>query len=124
MKRTIVLALILLATCLPLAAQSNSMVTAKIPFAFYVGDKFFPPGEYLFKSSDLPGSFLCISGSPKRYYMTGDVMKISKVEDSKLVFLRNGDKTVLHQVWIAGDNHVHDIFHKKQVKELSQDYGK
>lgn len=118
MKWTIVLVLALLATGIPLVAQSNSMVTAKIPFAFYVGDKLYPAGEYLFKSSDLPGSFLCITGSPKRYYMTGDIEKTNLLKESKLVFLRDGENMTLHQVWIAGDNHVHDIFHKKVVKEL------
>jgi hypothetical protein len=118
MKWAMALILVLAATCLPLAAQTNSMVTANIPFAFYVGDKLYPAGEYLFNSADLPGSFLCISGSPKRYVMTGDVQRIDTVTESKLVFQRDGDKMVLHQVWVAGDNHVHDIFHKQTVHEL------
>ena len=118
MKWTIVLMAILFAICLPLAAQANSMVSAKIPFAFYVGDQVYPAGDYLFNSADLPGSFLCISGSPKRYHMTADVKKIDTVAESKLVFLHDGDKMVLHQVWIAGDNHVHDIRHNDNVTEL------
>ena len=118
MKWTIALILVLAATCLPFAAQTNSMATANIPFAFYVGDKLYPAGEYLFSSSDAPGDFVYVSGGRKGYHMTGDVKKMEPVSESKLLFVRDGDKMMLHQVCIAGDNHVHDIFHNKDVKEL------
>ena len=117
MKSFIGLMLVVLVACLTAFAQTNGMVSAKIPFPFYVGDTQYPAGEYLFNAMDVPGSFVRITGSPVRYHMFADVRKTDIVTESKLVFLRDGDKNVLHQVWIAGDNHVHDISHNSKIED-------
>lgn len=121
MKSLLSLIVVIFAVCLPVLAQNNSMVSANIPYSFYVGTREFPAGEYVFKSTDTPGNLLCIStgaNSNTRYKMTADIRKTQLVKDSKLVFLNDDGKMVLHQVWIAGDNHVHDILHGTAVREL------
>ena len=119
MKAFISLTLVVLVACLTAFAQTSGLVSAKIPFPFYVGNTLYPAGEYLFNSTDVPGSFVRISGSPTRYHMFVSVQKTDIVTESKLVFLRDGDKNVLHQVQIAGDNHVHDISHNSKIEDYA-----
>ncbi len=118
MKRIILLGLVLFVACWPALAQ-KSMVSAQIPFPFYVGDAQYPAGEYFFEQTNSPDGVLFISGTKQKSYKTNtDVSRMNTVKESKLVFLNDGDKMVLHQVWIAGDNHVHDIRHSPKLSEL------
>ncbi len=120
MKR-FAIALVVIASCLSAVAQeqASSIVSAKIPFSFYVNNVQYPAGDYLFKSTDIPGNFLAVSGSPKRYHMTADVRKPDRVKESKLVFVYDQGKMHLHQIWVQGDDHAHDILHSEKLKELA-----
>lgn len=115
------IALIVIASCLFAVAQDHatSMVSAKILFPFYVNNVEYPAGDYLFKSGDIPGSFLSVSGSPKRYHLTADVKDSKRVTESKLVFVYDQGKMYLHQIWVQGDDHVHDINHNSKIQELA-----
>lgn len=115
------IALVVLVSCLIAVAQNqpSSMVSAKIPFSFYVNNVQYPAGEYLFKSTDIAGNFVAISGSATRYHMTADQKTSERVKESKLVFVYERGKMYLHQVWVQGDDHVHDINHKAGLKELA-----
>jgi hypothetical protein len=44
----------------------------------------------------------------------------SKVPSSKLMFAREGDRYVLHQAIVVGDNHVHHLIHGTEIAELSR----
>ena len=39
-------------------------------------------------------------------------------KETKLIFVLNNGQHVLHQIGIAGDNHIHDIIHGADVVEL------
>jgi hypothetical protein len=42
----------------------------------------------------------------------------STARNSKWVFAHEGNRYVLHQVIVEGDNHVHDLIHGKEIAEL------
>jgi hypothetical protein len=87
---------------------SNVEVKANIPFAFSVGNKTMPAGEYtvsctnpnssikvlLIRSSDKPESALVITQS-----IVGKTQ-----DDAKLVFYRYGDRYFFAQVWLPSDS--------------------
>jgi hypothetical protein len=105
-----IIALVTMAGLSNAKAQTPSSVEVKanIPFAFGVGSKTMPAGEYtirctnpnshikvlLIRSSDKPESALVITQSV-----------IGKTQDdAKLVFYRYGDQYFFAQVWLPSDS--------------------
>ena len=90
-------------------AQTSSaqQLKASIPFAFNVGDKTMPAGDYTVRctnpSSDMKVLQLRSSdGHESSLVRTSSV--IGKIQDNaKLVFYRYGDQYFLAQVWLASD---------------------
>jgi hypothetical protein len=54
------------------------------------------------------------------YFLERDILLRSSAPETKLVFRQDGDRHVLHQIQLLGDNHTHDIAHGTQVLELAQ----
>jgi hypothetical protein len=78
-----------------------------------------PAGAYLLVVDASHGQQLRIAGTHKRAFVPiRDAAFNSPPPPSKLVFKREGDRIVLHQVWAEGLNHFHDICHGKDVAEL------
>ena len=101
----------------PAFANNDLVVKATVPFEFWVGDQKFPAGEYVFQVDD-HSKAIGINGSDKKYVMTHDQSLVTVSKDTKLVFWRDGDRYVLHQVVAGGDRHVHDIAHSIEVVDI------
>lgn len=105
--------LLLAATCLALFsaaafALEGTEVRANIPFAFVVGEKSFPAGEYLFRLDDPtePEALMVESPDGTRHDFalteTDTLPREEAAKESKLVFDRYGNDHYLAEIWIAG----------------------
>lgn len=83
-------------------------MTAKIPFAFSVGEKSFPAGEYTVRCTN-PASdrkvlqLRSADGSSSVMVQTNSIIGKTN-DDAKLVFNRYGDRYYFAQAWMAADN--------------------
>lgn len=103
-----ILSLLLAHAVVSVQAQSRSRVTAHIPFAFQIGDKTLPAGDYsvkrlssnslLVRSED--GDVSILAHAPRSVQHSND----AKPSTEKLVFRRYGDQYFLAQVWMTRDN--------------------
>ncbi len=122
--------LVLTALCLLLVgtvvAQSSSSVkmTTNVPFDFVVNGTTLPAGDYVV-STYTSGHLLMIQNKDMPEYVK--VVSNTNValhdpnaihRSSKLVFRLNNGQHVLHQIYITGDDHAHDIVHGNDVAEL------
>jgi hypothetical protein len=99
-------ALTIAATLAPARAQSASRFSARLPFAFTVGGRTLPAGEYSFEfvSSDTNrrafvvrnrrGESVCME------FTRGTAGEVRA--QAKLVFHKYGDTFLLHQIWMPG----------------------
>lgn len=100
-----VLSLLFALTIISAQAQSRSRVTAHIPFAFQVGDKTLPAGDYsvkrlsqnalLVESED--GSARALAQVPRSIQNGAN----AKAATEKLVFRQYGEQYFLAQVWMT-----------------------
>ncbi|HEX4824252.1 MAG TPA: hypothetical protein VFV19_08045 [Candidatus Polarisedimenticolaceae bacterium] len=100
--RTVPIAIALALTS-SLFARWSGPVEANVPFAFHVGNKVLPPGDYLI---DVAGSIspnaLTVrakNGSEKLLCDTTQIPEREDPEVSGLVFVEIGDTTYLAEVW-------------------------
>ena len=86
-------------------AQSDLRLKANIPFAFSVGDKVLPAGEYIV--SFVGGEALRIQrvdGSEAQCFFTIYTRGNKRRNESSLVFNRYGDQYFLSTIWTAGED--------------------
>ncbi len=84
--------------------QSPTTVIADIPFAFTVGDKTLPAGEYRVRAMTASGDALAIGSRDDSVVRLSNSIETSKApEQAKLVFHRYGQRYFLSEVWSAGD---------------------
>lgn len=92
------------------SAQTSGapQMTANIPFAFSVGEKSFPAGEYVVRCTN-PASDRKVlqlrskDGSSSVLVQTNSIIGQTN-EDARLVFNRYGDRYYFAQAWLAADN--------------------
>lgn len=98
---------------------ADKTLRVTIPFNFYIGDTQFAAGDYMLKHN--------VNGGFKMVGMSGDGMPevpINHLElktaspRSELIFLRQGDKYILHQVRLADSKEVHDIRHDSNIPDV------
>lgn len=96
--------------------------TADIPFEFIVADSHMPPGQYLIKSNPHTMRLTVINkeSQQKAFMFTRDEEKLAPNEKTVLIFQRDGDRHVLHQIWGMNQGHGHDIVHGTDVIELQK----
>lgn len=96
--------------------------TADIPFEFIVGNSHMPAGQYVVKSN--PHTMrLTITNKEtqeKTFLFTRNIEKLDPNEKTVLMFNRDGDRHVLHQIWGETETHGHDIVHGQDVIELTK----
>lgn len=112
-------ALFVLLAGLPLFAQQTIRArnVVDVPFAFVAGGVTLPAGQYTIESPS--ETTLRISGPGGSVdVLTNETMASSEVSDSKLVFTKQGDLYVLHQVWTQGHSHAHNLVHNGDVPDL------
>lgn len=96
--------------------------TADIPFEFIVADSHMPAGQYLIKSNPQTMRLTVINKETrqKASMFTRDEEKLDPNKKTVLIFQREGDRHVLHQIWGETDTHGHDVVHGKDVVELTK----
>ncbi len=126
--RTRILLGILLCLCVlvlfavPAQAQqwgSEKTFRVTVPFNFYVGDKMLPAGDYLLKHNQSDNGFTIVGMDGEG--IPGVQVNHLELKDpaakTELIFVRTGDKYVLHQMKIAGMKEVHDVRHDQTLPE-------
>lgn len=86
--------------------QSRTIV-AKIPFAFTVGDKALPAGQYTVRAASQNGDVLAIQNRESdqaAMRLTNSIIAGKVPENAKLVFHRYGPRYFLAEVWSPGDS--------------------
>lgn len=96
--------------------------TADIPFEFIVADSHMPAGEYLIKSNPHTMRLTVINKETRQnaFLFTRNVQKLAPNEKTVLLFQRDGDRHVLHQIWGETETHGHDVMHGQDVVELTK----
>lgn len=89
-------------------AQLSNRIRAKIPFAFSMGDKKLPAGEYTFsRLSEFSDSKIMlvssVGASTRVLQSTFGVEVLNPKNDSTLVFHKYGDQYFLEQIWSGGE---------------------
>lgn len=126
MKRQILFAagVCLLFTGLAVAQHWTQQVTVSVPFEFVVGTTVLPAGSYAVSTPVGESSSLLMFTNKE----TGAAAFATNIDlslkahdynqTSSLVFVLDAQgRHVLHQVWVMGDSHGHDLVHKKGVAE-------
>ena len=103
-----IIALITVAGLSSVKAQTRALLKANIPFAFNVGNKTMPAGEYTVRctnpSSDLKVlQILSSGGHQSALVLTSSVSGKIQV-NAKLMFNRYGDQYFLAQAWLPADS--------------------
>lgn len=104
--------------------QWTQQVTVTVPFEFVVGTTVLPAGSYGVSTPVGESSSLLMFTNKE----TGAAAFATNIDlslnahaynqASNLVFvLDTQGRYVLHQVWITGDSHGHDLVHKKGIAE-------
>ncbi|HXG66710.1 MAG TPA: hypothetical protein VNO70_16535 [Blastocatellia bacterium] len=106
-------------------AQHPGTVTAKIPFAFTVGEKTLPAGEYTIQFPAATGlrSRLLIrsaDSSSALIVLTNAASAKGNVEEPKLVFTRYGDQHFLSQVFAPGLGAGQEVPKPKGAEKLAR----
>jgi hypothetical protein len=112
-KQAYIITVIMLVTIAGLSTakaqtSGNPQLIANIPFAFSVGNKTMPAGEYTVSCAN-PASDLKVLQLRSRDGRTGVMVQtssvIGKIQDSaKLMFNRYGDHYFFAQAWLPADN--------------------
>lgn len=103
---------------------SETKATAKVPFDFVVGTTVLPAGDYAIRTAGVDGGRFIIQNKETGAAASALSRNIflsppgSTAPNSKWVFAHEGNRYVLHQVVVEGDNHVHDLIHGTEVAEL------
>ena len=91
-------------TALALAAVPSTLMTAKIPFAFHVGNNTFPAGTYVVSRASSPGVVILRNEQAAKNVATITQANSSRTanEKAQLEFRRYGDQYFLARVMPAG----------------------
>ena len=101
-----ILGLLLVLSIIPAVAQHPGTINAKIPFSFTVGDKTLPAGDYTIKlpiASGIAALTIKSSDGKEAVMALVDPVKPSgNAEELGLIFVKNGSRNVLFQVFVPG----------------------
>jgi hypothetical protein len=88
----------------PMFAQSSVNLAASVPFAFNVGTRSLPAGDYrIYGQSGSPNLIVrTADGAASAIILTTNASRFNSPKQSKLVFRVYGQKSYLAGVWTAG----------------------
>ena len=119
--------LCLLLAC-PAVAQDSwtTKATTSVPFNFVVNRTTLPAGDYRIMTISVGSANALLIRNVDNPDRTVFVLNTNVVlnpderiqKETKLIFVLNNGQHVLHQISIAGDDHVLDIIHGADVVEL------
>lgn len=95
---------------------------AAVPFPFVVTDidnmtQNLPAGEY--SVTFLSPTALLLKGQGFAVHVAiQEKLAADDLKQSKLVFMKTGEKYVLHQIWTEGHTHIHDLVHSESIPEV------
>jgi hypothetical protein len=122
MKRITLLVLITLFLCaVPSFSQTISADSMKIsvPFEFSINGTTYPAGDYTLRLNAAQDNVMIGSNDTWiSVHKTWNVPRDNSAGKSRLVFVEENGKHVLHQIWIAGQDHGHDLIHAKTDKDI------
>jgi len=103
----------------PAQAWSQQVVNADISFEFFVNGTLMPPDHYRISFDQMRGTMeLQNSREQVTVLYRREDLQNRQVGNVELIFRKDGDRTVLHQVWIPGDTHVHDVVHSSSIPNV------
>jgi len=88
----------------PMFAQNSVNLAAKVPFAFIVGTRSMPAGDYRFyvQSGSPVLTVRTANGAAGAMILTTNATRFNPTKQSKLVFRVYGEESYLAGVWTAG----------------------
>ena len=112
--------LCLLLAAVPAAGQAQTQWRTTVPFEFMIGDTLMPAGDYTILSDPATGLviFRNDNGGHLLARYTRNIPVRQAVEKTELKFMMSGGKHVLHQLWMQGDMHGHDVLHGEAVPDM------
>ncbi len=125
MKNVVLVAgLCLFLATLAFGQQWQPVANSYIGFDFMVGDTALPAGTYSVSTQvghDTSRLMLRNVETGAGAFAHTSELGLSRpntVENSTLVFVQDSNgRYVLHQVWLAGDSHGHDLLHEERLAE-------
>lgn len=106
----------------PVAAATESIVRADIPFEFVAGEVTLPAGTYVFERCS-SGSLLTIwstENDARKFVLVTPVYQLSRGHGgASVVFNKHGDRHFLSVVWSAGDVAGRSVPKSRLERELS-----
>lgn len=126
MKTRLLLAVLCALLARPAIAQNQFIEVTKVnvPFDFVVNHTTLPAGQYVVSANTDGHRFIIQNQTHSKYavFVANNNISLNDSEitdNSKMVFsLRDGEH-VLHQIYLRGDDHTHDILHARDVTELA-----
>ena len=105
----------------PLLAQSPNTMTAQIPFAFVVGNRTLPAGEYVVRPEGPHGVLIQRTDSKaSTFALPWSIQSPTMAAHPKLVFHQYGDAYFLSELWGAGTNIGQKLNMSPRERELAQ----
>lgn len=106
----------------PAFCQWSPRGNVAVPFEFAVGETLLPAGNYSIFENPQSHSLQFVNADTGKsaFSDANDICVIlgnAAVHSSKLDFSFDGKRQVVHQVVLAGDNHVYDLLHGSDVAE-------
>ncbi len=116
----LLLALIFLVPSAQAQWAADRHVQVTVPFSFWVGSTLLPAGDYTLSHDRKTNGFNIVgkSGEGQTGIHVNHLELKTPAEKTELIFMRSGDKYVLHQVRIAGLKEVHDIRHDPNMADV------
>jgi hypothetical protein len=115
--------LLILVAVFAFSQQWVQQATVKATHEFVVGSTVLPAGTYSVKTATESNNLIMLVNNEtgaSASAMNIDIYNKPNTynENSRLVFVVDkSGRQVLHQIWIFGDNHGHDLVHQKDIPE-------
>ena len=121
-----ILSLLLALVVVSVEAQSERRITAHVPFAFQIGNKTLPAGDYSVKRVS-QNALLVVSADGEQSVITQAPRSIegnvnAKPGAEKLVFRQYGDQHFLAQVWMAKGSAGRALDMTKAERKVAEDF--
>lgn len=120
-----ILNLLVTLALVPAQAQHPGTLVANIPFAFMVGEKTLPAGEYTIKLPAASGMrsrvlIRSVDGESACIALTIPVQAKGNVKEPKLTFVKYGDQHFLFQVFAPGIDVGQEVPESKNAERLAK----
>ncbi len=117
MKVKLIALLVVMVAAVGVYAQvHHSTVVVNVPTEFTVADMTMPAGDYTITA--VSPTMLKFTGPTTAFIMTRDKITLDGNAETKLLFMTDSGKLVLHQIMVQGQSHAHDIVHASTTVDM------